>query len=105
MPLNYLHLQMKPRKADRLLYLLRKNSIFEVGKLNSLIQCLFHSTAQTRMSGIDIKIPDGKTKRIRKGAADSIKKFVESNDGFFPTNVAEIVSSIAMKGCYTTGSC
>jgi K+-transporting ATPase ATPase B chain len=55
-------------------------------------------SAQTRMSGIDIKIPNGKTKRIRKGAADSIKKFVESNDGFFSTKVAEIVSSIAMKG-------
>jgi K+-transporting ATPase ATPase B chain len=55
-------------------------------------------SAQTRMSGVDIKMPNDKTKQIRKGAADSIKKFVESRDGFFSARVTEIVSSVAMKG-------
>ncbi len=55
-------------------------------------------SAQTRMSGVDINLPNEKTKRIRKGAADSIKKFVESNNGFFSARVTEIVSSVAMKG-------
>jgi K+-transporting ATPase ATPase B chain len=55
-------------------------------------------SAQTRMSGVDIKMPNDKTKQIRKGAADSIKKFVESKNGFFSARVTEIVSSVAMKG-------
>jgi K+-transporting ATPase ATPase B chain len=55
-------------------------------------------SAQTRMSGVDVKLPGGNTKRIRKGAADSIKKFVESNNGFFSAKVAEVVSSVAIKG-------
>ena len=55
-------------------------------------------SAHTRMSGVDIKMTNGKTRRIRKGAADSIKKFVESSEGFFSARVTEIVSSVAMNG-------
>jgi potassium-transporting ATPase ATP-binding subunit len=55
-------------------------------------------SAQTRMSGVDVNLSNGNTKRIRKGAADSIKKFVESNNGFFSAKVAEVVSSVAIKG-------
>jgi K+-transporting ATPase ATPase B chain len=55
-------------------------------------------TAQTRLSGIDIKLKDGKTRKIRKGAYDTIKKFVEDNDGFFPGNVKDIVTDLAKQG-------
>jgi K+-transporting ATPase ATPase B chain len=55
-------------------------------------------TAQSRLSGIDIRQPDGKFRKIRKGASDTIKKFVEDNDGFFPNNVKDIVTDLAKKG-------
>jgi K+-transporting ATPase ATPase B chain len=50
-------------------------------------------TAQTRMSGVDV---DGR--RIRKGAADSIKRFVESRGGSMPTDVVTAVERIAREG-------
>ncbi len=54
-------------------------------------------SAQTKMSGIDIR-QNGQTRIIRKGAADTIQKFVENNNGFFPKNVEEIVTELARKG-------
>jgi potassium-transporting ATPase ATP-binding subunit len=55
-------------------------------------------TAQSRLSGIDITLPNGNIRMIRKGAFDTIKKFVEDNDGFFPRQVKEIVTNLAKKG-------
>jgi K+-transporting ATPase ATPase B chain len=55
-------------------------------------------TAQSRLSGIDIRLPHGKVRMIRKGAADTIKKFVEDQDGFFPRRVKEIVTDLAKLG-------
>jgi K+-transporting ATPase ATPase B chain len=50
-------------------------------------------TAQTRMSGVDI----GKT-QVRKGAADSVRKFVESFSGSFPANVQATVERVSREG-------
>ncbi|MFZ6673891.1 potassium-transporting ATPase subunit KdpB [Undibacterium sp. Xuan67W] len=50
-------------------------------------------TAQTRMSGVDIG-----TRVIRKGAADSVKKFVESLGGPFPAEVSKTVDDISRRG-------
>jgi K+-transporting ATPase ATPase B chain len=50
-------------------------------------------TAQTRMSGVDM---DGK--QIRKGAADSIRKWVEAAGGHFPAEVDKTVESISREG-------
>jgi len=55
-------------------------------------------TAQSRMSGVDIKLPNGKVRAIRKGAADAIKQFVQNNNGFFPQNVNETVQALANQG-------
>jgi len=55
-------------------------------------------SAQTSMSGIDLKNPDGKLRSIRKGSANAIRKFIENNNGFFPKNVEEIVSGLSQKG-------
>jgi len=55
-------------------------------------------TAQTRMSGIDLKDPDGQIKCIRKGASAAIRKFIENNNGFFPKKVDEIVSEVSRQG-------
>lgn len=50
-------------------------------------------TATTRMSGIDY---DGD--EIRKGAADSIKKYITENGGEYPAECDSIVKEIASKG-------
>jgi K+-transporting ATPase ATPase B chain len=55
-------------------------------------------SAQTRMSGIDLKTPGGQLRSIRKGAANTIKKFCENNNGFFPKNVEEIVYDLSRQG-------
>ncbi len=55
-------------------------------------------TAQTSMSGIDLKNPDGKIRSIRKGSSSAIKKFIENNNGFFPKNVEETVTELSRQG-------
>ena len=50
-------------------------------------------SASTRMSGIDI---DGS--RLRKGAGDSIKRFVEENGGRTPAHIDDLVQSVAREG-------
>jgi K+-transporting ATPase ATPase B chain len=56
-------------------------------------------TAQTRMSGIDLHANGTQqTISIRKGAAQSIQSFVESNGGAFPQAVAKTVDEISRRG-------
>ncbi|NVO18555.1 MAG: potassium-transporting ATPase subunit KdpB [Bacteroidetes bacterium] len=55
-------------------------------------------TAQSRMSGVDIESHDGTLRRIRKGSTDSIKKFVENNNGFFPKKMTEVINNLARQG-------
>ena len=50
-------------------------------------------TAQTRMSGVDMN-----GRQIRKGAADAVKAYVESQGGQFPAAVQKIVDDIARQG-------
>jgi potassium-transporting ATPase ATP-binding subunit len=50
-------------------------------------------TAQTRMSGVDL---DGR--RIRKGAADSVRSWVTSQGGTYPGEVAAVVEKISRDG-------
>ena len=54
--------------------------------------------AQTRMSGVDIKLPNGGIRSIRKGSTESIRSFVLQNNGFFPKNVEEIVDNLSRQG-------
>jgi K+-transporting ATPase ATPase B chain len=51
-------------------------------------------TAQTRMSGIDL--PDGQ--RIRKGAPDSMLRYIRSLQGAVPENAESTVAGVANKG-------
>ncbi|HVM64477.1 MAG TPA: potassium-transporting ATPase subunit KdpB [Acidimicrobiales bacterium] len=50
-------------------------------------------TAQTRMSGIDWE-----GRHIRKGAADSVRRWVEEQGGHFPADLNGVVESIARDG-------
>ena len=52
-----------------------------------------HFSAHTRMSGVDLG-----DRQIRKGAADAIRKHVESLGGTFPLHVSGIVDEVARRG-------
>ena len=54
----------------------------------------FEFTAQSRMSGIDL--PDGS--RIRKGAPDTVAKYVQISGGTVPPEYQPIVDAIASRG-------
>ncbi|MYM26646.1 potassium-transporting ATPase subunit KdpB [Duganella sp. FT135W] len=54
-------------------------------------------TAQTRMSGVDIAGPSG-VRLIRKGAADTVRKYVESLGQPYPAEIAHSVDDIARRG-------
>jgi K+-transporting ATPase ATPase B chain len=54
----------------------------------------FHKfSAQTRTSGVDLE-----GRRLRKGASDAIRRFVESANGLWPAPVSRIVDDIARQG-------
>ncbi len=56
-------------------------------------------TAQTRMSGVDFAAVDGQpARRIRKGAAEAMRVFVERERGLFPRVVADTVDNISRAG-------
>jgi len=56
-------------------------------------------TAQTRMSGVDfVAHEDVPARSIRKGAADSVRKHVESLRGVYPPDVVESVDRVAKAG-------
>ncbi|RZA09012.1 MAG: K(+)-transporting ATPase subunit B [Proteobacteria bacterium] len=54
-------------------------------------------TAQTRMSGVDLKTAEG-VRRLRKGAFDAVNKFVLSQGGSVPPEVKEYVDRVARGG-------
>jgi len=56
-------------------------------------------TAQTRMSGVDLHANGTQpTMRVRKGAAEAVRGFVESAGGMFPQTVAKTVDEISHRG-------
>jgi K+-transporting ATPase ATPase B chain len=50
-------------------------------------------TAQTRMSGVNLD-----SRQIRKGAADAVEKYVQSQGGTFPPDTRSIIDDIAKQG-------
>lgn len=73
-------------------------SIIELAGINPLSYIVSNArfikfTAETRSSGIDYD-----NTRIRKGAADSIRKMVEAAGNTFPEEIAEKVKSISSNG-------
>lgn len=59
-------------------------------------------SAQTRMSGVDLS-PNGTSsgvpgREIRKGAADAIRRYVESHGSRFPEEVRRAVDDVARRG-------
>jgi potassium-transporting ATPase ATP-binding subunit len=50
-------------------------------------------TAQTRMSGVNLD-----SRQIRKGAADAVEKYVQTQGGTFPSDIRLIIDDIAKQG-------
>ncbi|MES2770767.1 MAG: potassium-transporting ATPase subunit KdpB [Pseudomonadota bacterium] len=50
-------------------------------------------SAQTRMSGVDLG-----ARKIRKGAADAMREYLESLGGSWPQQVSELVEQVARRG-------
>ncbi len=55
-------------------------------------------TAQSRMSGVDLRTDDGAVRKIRKGASEAIRTFVQNNNGFYPQEIQDVVSGLARQG-------
>ncbi len=55
-------------------------------------------TAETRMSGVDMRLDRGTVRSIRKGASDSVIQWVRNSGGIVPAEVPGIVESIARSG-------
>ena len=55
-------------------------------------------TAQSRMSGVDLKTDDREIHMIRKGSSDAIRTFIQNNNGFYPQEIQNIVSELARQG-------
>ena len=54
----------------------------------------FHEfSAQTRISGVDLE-----GRRLRKGAADAVRRFAEGAGGSWPSAVSELVDGVARSG-------
>jgi K+-transporting ATPase ATPase B chain len=57
-----------------------------------------HFTAQTRMSGADLQGADGKSRQLRKGAAEAIRHHVEAQGGSFPAALQGVVDDVSRRG-------
>jgi K+-transporting ATPase ATPase B chain len=68
-------------------------------EVNAIAATFVPFSAQTRMSGVDISA-EGKSHRrsIRKGAAESIKAFVEQQKGEFPVAVRQTAEEVSRSG-------
>jgi len=55
-------------------------------------------TAQSRMSGVDLKMHDGKIKHIRKGSSEAMRTFVQNENGFYTQKIQDIVADLARQG-------
>jgi K+-transporting ATPase ATPase B chain len=55
-------------------------------------------TAQSRMSGVDLKTNDSTIHKIRKGSSEAIRTFIQNNNGFYPQEIQNIVSELSRQG-------
>jgi K+-transporting ATPase ATPase B chain len=67
----------------------------EVSQLNATF---IPFTAQSRMSGVDLKTDEGTIHKIRKGSSEAIRTFIQNNNGFYPQEIENVVSELARQG-------
>ncbi|MBI2728234.1 MAG: potassium-transporting ATPase subunit KdpB [Polaromonas sp.] len=79
-------------------------SIVTLAQKTNAIQALVGATtevpftAQTRMSGVDVKLNDGSTRQLRKGAVDAVRKHVEALGGSVPAEVLRASDEVSRRG-------
>jgi potassium-transporting ATPase ATP-binding subunit len=66
--------------------------------INSLQATFIPFSAQSRMSGADLKTKEGNLHQIRKGSSEAIRSFIHNNNGFYPQKVQEIVTGLSNQG-------
>ena len=74
-------------------------------EMHSLDTVFIPFTAQTSMSGIDLKNPEGQLRSIRKGSSAAIRKFIENNNGFFPGKSGRYCLRSVTAGGHSAGGC
>lgn len=67
-------------------------------KVQQLNATFIPFTAQSGMSGVDIKTDEGTIQKIRKGSSEAIRRFIQNNNGYYPQEIQNIVSELAQKG-------
>jgi potassium-transporting ATPase ATP-binding subunit len=67
----------------------------EIQQLNAMF---IPFTAQSRMSGVDLRTDEGPIQKIRKGSSEAIRTFVQNNNGFYTQEIQNIVSELARMG-------
>lgn len=77
---------------------LAKNFGVRERDMSKLGATFINFSAQTRMSGVDLSGSDGQWIQIRKGAADTIRSFVERQGGRFPESLSREIVNIAKNG-------
>ena len=55
-------------------------------------------TAQTRMSGVDVKNRDGSTRQLRKGAVEAVRKHIEALGGSVSAQVIRAADEVSRRG-------
>lgn len=66
--------------------------------INTLHATFIPFTAQSRMSGVDLRSGNGIVRSIRKGSSESVRTFVLNNNGFYPQKIQDIVMELAREG-------
>ena len=66
--------------------------------INDLHASFIPFTAQSKMSGVDLHIHDGKIQKIRKGSSEAIRTFIQKNNGFYPLKIQNIVNELSQQG-------
>ncbi len=84
----------------RSIVVLAKNKFALRGREISELEAEFVPfSAESRMSGVDFPATDQqKARKIRKGAADAVRAFVENAGGVFPSALQQQVDQIAKRG-------
>ena len=66
--------------------------------INTLHATFIPFTAQSRMSGVDLRSDNGRVRSIRKGSSESVRTFVQNNNGFYPQKIQDIVMELSREG-------
>jgi K+-transporting ATPase ATPase B chain len=67
-------------------------------EVNQINATFIPFTAQSRMSGVDLRNEDGTVRKIRKGSSEAIRTFIQNNNGFYPQEIQNKVTELAQQG-------